>query len=224
MWDGIMRTTNLIVAGKDVVVAGYGWCGKGCAMRAKGMGARVTVCEVNPVRAVEAAMDGFRVARMEEAAGYGDLFVTLTGCRDVITLRHVKKMKNGAILCNAGHFDVEVAVADMRKAAKAVEPARNNIEAYTFEDGKKVYVLGEGRLVNLACGDGHPAEIMDISFALQALCAEYVAKHSGEMKKAVYEVPGEIDEKVARLKLLTMGAGIDTLTKEQEAYIHSSGY
>ena len=224
VWDGIMRTTNLIVAGKDVVVAGYGWCGKGCAMRAKGMGARVTVCEVNPVRAVEAAMDGFRVARMEEAAGYGDLFVTLTGCRDVITLRHVEKMKNGAILCNAGHFDVEVAVADMRKAAKAVEPARNNIEAYTFEDGKKVYVLGEGRLVNLACGDGHPAEIMDISFALQALCAEYVAKHSGEMKKAVYEVPGEIDEKVARLKLLTMGAGIDTLTKEQEAYIHSSGH
>ncbi len=224
VWDGIMRTTNRIVAGKDVVVAGYGWCGKGCAMRAKGMGARVTVCEVNPVRAVEAAMDGFRVAKMDQAAAYGDLFVTLTGCRDVITLRHIPMMKDGAILCNAGHFDVEVAVAELKKIAVKVEPARNNIEAYTFEGGKKVYILGEGRLVNLACGDGHPAEIMDISFALQALCAEYVAKNAKTLRPAVYEVPQEIDQAVARLKLKTMGVEIDALTPEQEAYIHSSGH
>lgn len=224
VWDGIMRTTNLIVAGKDVVVAGYGWCGKGCAMRAKGLGARVTVCEVDPVRAVEAVMDGFTVTTMDEAVKYGDLFVTLTGCCDVITPRHIPMMKDGAILCNAGHFDVEVAVADMRQAAEKVEIARNNIEALTFAGGKKIYILGEGRLVNLAAGDGHPAEIMDISFALQALCAEYVAKNAEKMDRTVYDVPEEIDQTVARLKLATMGMQIDVLTEKQDAYIHSSGH
>ncbi|MBR2571979.1 MAG: adenosylhomocysteinase [Clostridia bacterium] len=222
VWDGIMRTTNLIVAGKNVVIAGYGWCGKGAAMRAKGLGARVIVCEVNPVRAVEAAMDGFAVMPMDEAARIGDLFVTLTGCRDVVTPEHMHRMKDGAILCNAGHFDVEVNVRALREMAVSAFEARKNIQGYTLESGKTLFVLGEGRLVNLAAGDGHPAEIMDTSFALQALSAEYLAKHAGDLPKPVNEVPAQIDEAVALMRLRAMGVSIDTLTEEQIQYIESS--
>lgn len=223
--DGIMRTTNLIIAGKIVVIAGYGWCGRGAAMRAKGMGARVIVTEIDPVRAVEAVMDGFDVMTMDEAAEYGDIFLTVTGCRDVVTMKHIEKMKSGAILCNAGHFDVEVAVAEMRKNASNVYEARHNIEAFEFDftdEKKTVYLLAEGRLVNLASGDGHPAEIMDISFALQALSAEYLAKNGRNLCAGVHEVPDEINRHVAELKLYTMGKKIDVLTPEQEHYIHSS--
>ncbi|MDL2206638.1 adenosylhomocysteinase [Eubacteriales bacterium OttesenSCG-928-N13] len=221
VWDGIMRTTNLVVASKNVVVAGYGWCGKGVAMRAKGLGARVIVCEVNPIKAVEAAMDGFDVMSMEEAAKVGDLFVTVTGCKDIITMKHVPHLKQGAILCNAGHFNVEVAVEELKRTAK-VTKVHHNIEALDFEGGKRVYLLADGRLVNLAAGDGHPAEIMDISFALQALTAEYVAKHYALLPKAAIELPEELDEMVAQMKLQTMGLSIDALTEEQSQYIHSS--
>ncbi len=222
VWDGIMRTTNLIVAGKNVVIAGYGWCGKGAAMRAKGMGAKVIVCEIDPIKAVEAAMDGFEVMKMADAALVGDLFITITGCRDVITMEHILTMREGAMMCNAGHFDVEISVAEMRKRAAEVYEARRNIEAFKFENGKTVYLLAEGRLVNLAAGDGHPAEIMDTSFALQVLSAEYLAKNAGKLKKGVYEVPPEIDAAVAEMKLSSMGIEIDKLTDEQYRYIHSS--
>ena len=223
VWDGILRTTNLVVASKTVVVAGYGWCGKGVALRAKGLGARVVVCEVDPVRAVEAAMDGCDVMPMDEAVKLGDLFITVTGCEDVIRAEHLSALKDGAILCNAGHFDVEVAVAAMRKASVKRYEARRNIEALELADGRTVYILAEGRLVNLAAGDGHPAEIMDISFALQALSAEYVVKHRASLKPGVYEVPPEIDEMVARMKLTAMGLSIDTLTETQREYIRSTG-
>ncbi|MGI6174212.1 MAG: adenosylhomocysteinase [Christensenellales bacterium] len=222
VWDGIMRTTNLIVAGKDVVVAGYGWCGKGVAMRAKGMGARVIVCEVNPIKAVEAAMDGFSVMKMDDAAKIGDLFITVTGCKDVITMRHIRTMKEGAVLSNAGHFDVEVAVAEMRRAATRVFEARHNIEGFEFENGHTVYLIAEGRLVNLAAADGHPAEIMDMSFALQALTAEYMAKHGKTMENKAYDLPEEIDRAVAKMKLSVMHLTIDALTPEQEKYIYSA--
>ena len=223
VWDGILRTTNLVVASKTVVVAGYGWCGKGVALRAKGLGARVVVCEVDPIRAVEAAMDGCDVMPMDEAVKLGDLFITVTGCEDVIRAEHLSALKDGAILCNAGHFDVEVAVAAMRKASVKRYEARRNIEALELADGRTVYILAEGRLVNLAAGDGHPAEIMDISFALQALSAEYVVKHRASLKPGVYEVPPEIDEMVARMKLTAMGLSIDTLTETQREYIRSTG-
>ena len=222
VWDGIMRTTNLIVAGKNVVIAGYGWCGKGAAMRAKGMGAKVIVCEIDPIKAVEAAMDGFEVMKMADAALVGDLFITLTGCRDVITMEHILTMREGAMMCNAGHFDVEISVAEMRKCAAEVYEARHNIDAFKFEKGKTVYLLAEGRLVNLAAGDGHPAEIMDTSFALQVMSAEYLAKNAGKLQKGVYEVPPEIDTAVAEMKLRSMGIDIDKLTDEQYRYIHSS--
>jgi adenosylhomocysteinase len=223
VWDGILRTTNLVVASKTVVVAGYGWCGKGVALRAKGLGARVVVCEVDPVRAVEAAMDGCDVMTMDEAVKVGDLFITVTGCKDVVTAEHLNTLKDGAILCNAGHFDVEVAVAAMRKAAVKRYEARRNIEALELNDGRTVYILAEGRLVNLAAGDGHPAEIMDISFSLQALNAEYVVKHKGMLKPGVYDVPPEIDETVARMKLTAMGLMIDRLSDAQRTYIRSTG-
>ena len=223
VWDGILRTTNLVVASKTVVVAGYGWCGKGVALRAKGLGARVVVCEVDPVRAVEAAMDGCDVMPMDEAVKIGDLFITVTGCKDVVTAEHLSALKDGAILCNAGHFDVEVAVAAMRKAAVRRYEARHNIEALELPDGRTICILAEGRLVNLAAGDGHPAEIMDISFSLQALSAEYIVKHRDSLKPGVYEVPEEIDEAVARMKLAAMGLKIDALTDEQREYIRSTG-
>ena len=219
VWDGIMRTTNLIVAGKQVVVAGYGWCGKGVAMRAKGLGARVIVTEVDPVKAIEAYMDGFTVLPMDEAAKIGDLFITVTGCSDVVAPRHFAMLKDGAILCNAGHFDVEVNVAALRQAASETYEARHNIEAFVLPDGKTLYVLAEGRLVNLASGDGHPAEIMDMSFAVQAMSARYLALHRDSLKPGVILVPHEIDDAISRKKLETLGIAIDELTAEQREYL-----
>ena len=220
VWDGINRTTNLIVAGKNVVVAGYGWCGKGVAMRAKGLGAEVIVTEVDPVKAMEAVMDGFKVMPMLEASALGDIFVTVTGCKDVITPECFLRMKDGAICCNAGHFDVEVAVADLRKMAVSHRPARNNIEAYKLENGRTVYIIAEGRLVNLAAGDGHPAEIMDMSFAIQALSARYLAEHRGSIGSLLNNVPEEIDREVALRKLKDWNIRIDTLSEEQHKYIY----
>ena len=224
VWDGINRTTNLIVAGKNVVVAGYGWCGKGVAMRAKGLGAEVIVTEINPIKAMEAVMDGFKVMSMSEAAAVGDFFVTVTGCRDVITPEHFIRMKDGAICCNAGHFDVEVAVAALREMAVEHKPARNNIEAYKLENGNTVYILAEGRLVNLAAGDGHPAEIMDMSFAIQALSAKYLADNADtitrEKGKMLNAVPAEIDNEVANRKLADWGINIDRLSRDQFNYLY----
>lgn len=219
VWTAIMDTTNLIVAGKTVVVAGYGWCGKGTAMRAKGMGADVIVTEVDPFKALDATMDGFRIMPMDEAAKYGDIFVTVTGCKDVIVKRHFDVMKNNAILCNAGHFDCEVDIATLRKEAVSIEERRNNIVGYTMADGRTFNVLGEGRLVNLACGMGHPAEIMDMSFAVQALSLKWMADHKDEVATKVYNVPDSIDDEIGRYKLAAMNLQIDTLTKEQEEYL-----
>lgn len=221
-WDGIMRTTNLAVAGKTVVVAGYGWCGKGVAMRAKGLGANVIITEIDPIKGIEAVFDGFRVMPMREAAKYGDFFVTVTGCKDVITKEHFSLMKDGAVLANAGHFDVEINVKDLE--AMTVEPAyevRKNITTYTMPDGKKINLLGEGRLVNLACGDGHPVEVMDLSFAMQFLAMKYLLEHKGELQNNLYVLPEELNTEIAALKLEAMGAGIDTLTPEQYAYLHA---
>lgn len=220
VWNGINRTTNLIVAGKNVVVAGYGWCGKGVAMRAKGLGASVIVTEVDPVKAIEAVMDGFKVMPMDRAAETGDIFVTVTGCKDVITPAHFLKMKDGAICCNAGHFDCEVDVHGIKAMAVDSWVARNNIVGYRLENGRAVYILAEGRLVNLASGDGHPAEIMDMSFAIQALGARYLVEHKEERTPRVISVPEEIDAEVARMKLESWGTGIDTLTREQEEYLY----
>ncbi len=219
VFDGINRTTNLIVAGKYVVVAGYGWCGKGVAMRAKGLGARVIVTEVDPVRAIEAHMDGFEVMPMDRAAALGDIFVTVTGCRDVITKEHFLKMKDGAILSNAGHFDVEVDMAGLHALATEHYEARHNIEGYVLPNGKTVFALAEGRLVNIAAGDGHPAEIMDMSFAIQALSARFLAEHRGELSPGVVPVPAEIDDAVARKKLATLGIKIDALSQAQKQYL-----
>ena len=224
VWDGINRTTNLIVAGKSVVVAGYGWCGKGVAMRAKGLGAEVIVTEVDPIKAMEAVMDGFKVMKMEEAAPLGDFFITVTGCDGVIVKDHFLKMKDGAICCNAGHFDCEVDVAALKDMAVEAKPARKNIMGYTLENGRKIYVIAEGRLVNLAAGDGHPAEIMDMSFAIQALSAKYLVEHRDsvprEKGKMVNDVPKEIDREVASRKLAFWGCSIDTLTPEQHRYLY----
>ena len=218
-WDAIMHTTNLIVAGKTVVVAGYGWCGKGIAMRAKGMGANVVVCEVDPFKALDATMENFRVMSMDEAAKIGDIFVTATGCKDVIVQRHFEVMKDNAVLCNSGHFDCEVDVATLRTMAAETFPRRQNIEGFKLPDGRTLNVLAEGRLVNLAGGNGHPAEIMDMSFAVQALSLEWLAKHREGLEKKVYIVPDEIDDQIARVKLAAMGLTIDTLTEDQKAYL-----
>ena len=222
VWDGINRTTNLIVAGKTVVVAGYGWCGKGVAMRAKGLGAKVIVTEINPVRAIEAIMDGFDVMPMNEAAKYGDFFVTVTGCDKVITEEAFLAMKDGAILCNAGHFDCEIDMAGLRKMAVSAKEMRKNIIGYQLANGNTLCVLGEGRLVNLACGDGHPAEIMDMSFAIQALSAKYLVENSDKLTEKLIDVPEEVDKDVAARKLAFMGKKIDVLTAEQEAYLNAS--
>ena len=219
VWTSIMDTTNLIVAGKTVVIAGYGWCGKGAAMRAKGMGANVIVTEVDPFKALDATMDGFRILPMDEAAKLGDIFLTVTGCKDVIVARHFDVMKDNAILCNAGHFDCEVDVAGLKKMAVRQEERRRNIVGYTLADGRTLNVLGEGRLVNLACGMGHPAEIMDMSFAVQALSLKWLADHRTELEKKVFPVPDSIDEEIGRFKLAAMGLSIDRLTPEQEAYL-----
>ena len=219
-WDGIMRTTNLVVAGKTVVVAGYGWCGRGVAMRAKGLGANVIVTEINPIRALEASMDGFRVMPMQEAAGIGQIFVTLTGCKDVIAREHFAHMRDGAILANAGHFDVEINKPDLEALAISTRVVRENIQEFQLQDGRKLYLLGEGRLVNLACADGHPAEIMDLSFAIQALSLEYLVSSGRNLAHKVIEVPEEVDDRVARLKLAADGIKIDALSQAQTRYLY----
>lgn len=221
VFDGINRTTNLVVAGKTVVVVGYGWCGKGVAMRAKGLGANVIVTEIDAIKAVEAYMDGFTVMPMLEAAKAGDLFVTVTGNRDVIRGEHYVVMKDGAILSNAGHFDVEVNKPELEALSSGKRTVRRNIEEYRLKDGRSIYLLAEGRLVNLAAGDGHPAEIMDMTFALQALSLQYVNENYKTIGKQVVNVPYELDEQVARLKLESLGIGIDRLTPEQIAYLDS---
>ena len=223
VWDGIMRTTNLIVAGKNIVVAGYGWGGKGGANKAKGLGANVIVTEVDPIKAIEAVMDGFRVMSMDQAASIGDIFITVTGCNKVIREEHFKKMKDGVLLANAGHFDVEVYKPDLEKLAVQRKEMRKNIEGFVMEDGRVLNLLAEGRLVNLASGDGHPAEIMDMSFALQALSAKYIADNHSQMENRVYKVPKEIDHRVANMKLKAMDINIDTLTQEQEDYLRGWG-
>lgn len=220
VWDAIMRTTNLVVAGKTAVIAGYGWCGKGTAMRAKGLGARVIVCEVNPIKAIEALMDGFQVMKMVDAAPLGDFFITVTGDKNVISEEHFRVMKNKAILANAGHFDVEIDKEALNRLAVSHEPTKPNIEQFQFADGRIVYLLGEGRLVNLAAGDGHPAEIMDLTFALQALSLVHILEHP-ELTKSVHTVPKAIDERVSALKLEALGLTIDELTPEQAQYLNS---
>jgi adenosylhomocysteinase len=221
VWDGIMRTTNLNIAGKTAVIAGYGWCGKGVAARAKGLGAKVIVTEIDPVRACEAVMDGFNVMTMEDAAPLGDFFITVTGCKDVIETKHFMKMKSGAILSNAGHFNVEIAMDQLEAAAVLKIDQRHNIVGYEMPCGSIINVLGEGRLVNLACADGHPAEIMDMSFAVQALTARFIAEEAEYLEKAVLPVPREIDNYVAQRVLDSLGIKIDDLTEEQEAYLNS---
>ena len=221
VWDGIMHTTNLLVAGRTVVVAGYGYCGRGVAMRAKGMGANVIVTEIDPIKALEASRDGCRVMTMDKAAPEGDIFVTTTGCCDVITRRHFEVMKDNAFLSNAGHFNVEVNAEELEGMAVKVFKRRKDIMGYELPDGRTLNLLAEGRLVNLASGNGHPAEIMDTSFAIQALSLEYLVKHGKELEKKVYEVPREIDEAVSRLKLEGCGMEVDVLTPEQEAYLNS---
>lgn len=223
VWDGINRTTNLIVAGKNVVVAGYGWCGKGVAMRAKGLGAEVIVTEIDPIKAMEAVMDGFKVMKMEEAAKVGDFFITVTGCRDVITEKCFNVMKDGAICCNAGHFDVEVDVATLRRIAVETKVARKNIMGYKLANGRWINVIAEGRLVNLAAGDGHPAEIMDMSFAIQALSALHLVQNRDNLPTdtKVIDVPKYIDREVAERKIKFWGMEIDKLTDVQEKYLNS---
>lgn len=219
VWDGIDRTTNLIVAGKIVVVAGYGWCGKGTAMRAKGLGARVIVTEIDPIKAIEANMDGFDVMPMREAAKSGDIFVTVTGCKDVIIKEHFEMMKDGAVLSNAGHFNVEINLDELAELSKQRYEARTNIEGFVMPDGRTLFVLAEGRLVNLASGDGHPAEIMDMSFSIQALSAKYLAENKGRLPMDVISVPRETDVEVASRKLRSMGMMIDLLSEEQKEYL-----
>lgn len=219
--DGIMNSTNLILAGKTVVVAGYGWCGRGVAMRAKGMGAIVVVTEIDHVKAIEAVMDGFQVMPMSEAAKIGDLFITLTGCRDVIRGEHFDLMRDGVLLANSGHFDVEINKDDLEARAVAIKERKPNIRGYYMKDGRTLNLLADGRLVNLAAGNGHPAEIMDMSFAIQAKSLEYLAKHGKGLEKKVYAVPREIDQAVARMKLGSLGRSIDTLSDEQKKYLES---
>ena len=218
-WDGIMRTTNLVIAGKNVVIAGYGWCGKGCAMRAKGLGANVIVTEVDPIKAIEAVFDGFRVMPMDEAAKIGDIFLTLTGDKDVIRARHFADMKDGVIMANSGHFDVEINIPELESQSVSRQTVRTNIEEFKQKDGRKLYLLAEGRLVNLAAGDGHPAEIMDLSFAVQFFSALHLLHHHQDMKPEVYLMPEEINTRIAEIKLASMEILIDKLTPEQKKYL-----
>ncbi len=217
--DGIIRATNVLLAGKNIVISGYGWCGRGAAMRADGLGAKVIVTEVDHTKAIEAAMDGFEIMPMSEAARIGDIFVTLTGDINVIRPEHFKKMKDGAIVCNSGHFDVELDLKGLKKISRSVRIVRNYVEQYTLKDSRRINILAEGRLVNLAAAEGHPASVMDMSFANQSLAAEYVVKNHKKLKKQVYPVPEKIDEKIAALKLQSMGIKIDRLTPEQKAYL-----
>jgi len=219
-FDGIMSATNLVIAGKNVVVGGYGWCGKGIAMRASGLGANVIVTEVDSVKAVEAIMDGFRVMPMNEASKEADFIITATGCKDVVTMETIKNIKNGCVVCNSGHFDNEIDVKNMKSSALKVSDVRSMVKKYEFENGKIVYVLADGRLVNLSAGQGHPVEIMDMSFAIQALCAErlFIDKN---IENKVYAVPEDIDTYVANVKLQSMGVNIDELSEEQRVYLNS---
>ena len=218
VWDGINRTTNLVVAGKTVVIAGYGWCGRGAALRAKGLGAKVIITEIDEIKAIEAVMDGHTVMKMDDAAKLGDIFVTLTGCKDVITKEHFKVMKNGAVLANAGHFDVEINKNDLLSLSVSHEETRQNIETYTLTNGNEIHLLAEGRLVNLAAGDGHPAEIMDMSFSVQALALRYLKEHKDELLPGMHYLPEEINRKIAKIKLESLGAGLDELSPEQKSY------
>jgi adenosylhomocysteinase len=219
--DGIIRATNILIAGKTFVVAGYGWCARGLAMRAKGMGANVIVTEIDSLKALEAVMDGFRVMPMEEAAKVGNIFCTLTGDINVIDKQHFEVMKDGAIIANSGHFNVEINIPALEEMAESKRLVRPYVEEYRLKDGRRLHILGEGRLINLASAEGHPASVMDMSFANQALSLEYLVKKSGEMKNNVYSVPSDIDLEIARLKLIAMGIQIDTLTPEQEEYLNS---
>ena len=219
--DGIIRATNILLAGKTFVVVGYGWCGKGCAMRARGLGANVVVTEVDPIKAIEAVMDGFRVLPMSEAAKLGDFFVTVTGNRHVIDREHFEVMKNGAIVCNSGHFDLELNLDALKEMSTEVNKRRPFVEEYSKKDGKSVIVLGEGRLINLAAAEGHPASVMDMSFANQALSAEYLVKNQGKLEAGVHVLPAEVDQEIASLKLRSLGVSIDTLTPEMLEYMSS---
>lgn len=219
VWSAIMRTTNLAVAGKTVVVLGYGWCGKGVAMRARGLGAHVIVCEVDPVRALEALMEGYQVMGSVEAAALGDIFITVTGCRDTLEERHFKLMRDGAMLANAGHFDVEINKEHLDTLAERSSVVRQNIEQFLFADGRRIYLIAAGRLVNLAAGDGHPVEVMDMSFGIQALSARYIREKSGSLAKKLYPIPAEIDRLVAELKLKSQAITIDSLNEKQKAYL-----
>ncbi len=219
--DGIIRATNLLLAGLKIVIAGYGWCGRGVAMRAKGLGADVIITEIDSVRAIEAVMDGFRVMPMHEAAKIGDIFVTVTGNKSVLAGEHFEKMKDGAVMCNSGHFNVEIDIPALEKMASAHRMARPFVEEYAMRDGRKLYLLGEGRLINLAAAEGHPAAVMDMSFANQSLAAEYMVKNAASLGKQVYPVPENIDKHIAKLKLESMGMSIDKLTPEQEHYLAS---
>jgi adenosylhomocysteinase len=220
--DGVIRATDMLIAGKRIVVAGYGWCGKGVASRARGMGGKIIVTEVDPVRALEAAMDGFEVMTMKEAAKVGDLFITLTGDMHVISTDHLKIMKHGAVICNSGHFDIEIDLKGLAKLARKVEKnVRNFVDAYHLPGGKTIYLIGEGRLVNLAAAEGHPASVMDMSFATQALASEWAVKNRKELKPRVYDVPSDVENWVAKLKLAAMGIRIDALTKTQQTYLSS---
>ncbi|MCH2047666.1 MAG: adenosylhomocysteinase [Trichodesmium sp. ALOHA_ZT_67] len=219
--DGIIRATNVLLAGKTTVVVGYGWCGKGTALRARGLGANVIVTEVDPVRAIEAIMDGFRVMPMAEAAPLGDLFITVTGNKHVIRGEHFNVMKDGAIVCNSGHFDIEIDLETLGKNADNVKTVRPFTQQYTLKNGKSVIVLGEGRLINLAAAEGHPSAVMDMSFANQALACEYLVKNKGKLQPGLHSIPTEVDKEIARLKLQAMGIGIDTLTNEQLEYMNS---
>ncbi len=219
--DGILRATNLLLAGLKFVVAGYGWCGRGVAMRSKGLGADVIVTEINPTRAIEAVMDGFRVMPMADAAKIGDIFVTVTGNKSVLTGEHFERMKEGAVICNSGHFNVEIDIPALEKLSSSKKPARPFVDEYTMKDGRRIYLLAEGRLVNLSSAEGHPAAVMDMSFANQALAAEYLVKHGKELQPQVYPVPEAIDQHIAKLKLESMGVHVDKLTPEQEQYLAS---
>ncbi|MBR5240071.1 MAG: adenosylhomocysteinase [Clostridia bacterium] len=218
VWDGINRTTNLVVAGKTVVIAGYGWCGRGAALRAKGLGAKVIITEIDEIKAIEAVMDGHTVMKMDDAAKLGDIFVTLTGCKDVITKEHFNVMKNGAVMANAGHFDVEINKNDLLSLSVSHEETRQNIETYALKNGNEIHLLAEGRLVNLAAGDGHPAEIMDMSFSVQALALRYLKEHKDELLPGMHYLPEEINRKIAKIKLQSLGAGLDELSPEQKSY------
>lgn len=221
VWTAIMTTTNLLVSGKTIVIAGFGMCGKGVALRAKGLGARVVITEIDPVKACEALMEGYEVRTMDEAAPLGDVFITVTGCRDVIRKNHFLAMKDGAICCNAGHFDVEINIPELESIARSQAELRDNIDGYVLDDGRTICILGKGRLVNLASGDGHPVEIMDMSFALQAQSARYIALHGASLEKKVYATPVEIDDRVAAFLLKTKELSIDTLTPQQEKYVNT---